>query len=113
MCNVEERLRSLRRRLELGGIVELFHMGLERLRGFCQSQYRTKVGVITGQSVQLSRERSLEGSTVSAATRKSAEQDLTNTTQTVLTGDVFVASERSSDLGLVRELDGVRWGGRE
>lgn len=113
MCNVEERLRSLRRRLELGGIVELFHMGLERLRGFCQSQYRTKVGVITGQSVQLSRERSLEGSTVSAATRKSAEQDLTNTTQTVLTGDVFVASERSSDLGLVRELDGVRRGGRE
>ena len=110
MCNLEERLRSLRCRLELGGIVELFHMGLERLRDFCQSQHRTKVSVITGQSVQLSRERSLEGSTVSAATRKSAEQDLTNTIQTVRTRDVFVAPERSSDLGLVRELDGIRWG---
>jgi len=71
-----------------------------------------KVGVLTGQSVQLSSERSFEGSTVSAAT-KSAKRYLTNSIYTALTRDVLVASERGSDLGLVRELNGVLRGGRE
>ena len=66
MCNLEEWLSSFRGGLELGRSVEFFHMVLERLRDLCQSSYHTKVIVITGQSVQLSRERSLEGSTVSA-----------------------------------------------
>lgn len=67
MREVEEWLSGLRRSFELGRIVELLHMGLERLNGSCQCSNRTKVSVITGQSVQLSRERSFEGSTVSAA----------------------------------------------
>src|SRR5579863_9994319 len=79
---------------------------------FCQSQYRTKVRGITGQSVQLSRERSFEGSTVSAVVQVS-QTSSTNTIHTALTRYVFIASEWGSDLSFVRKLDGVCRGGRE
>ena len=112
MRKVEEWLSALRRSFELGRIVELLHMGLERLKGSCWCSNDKKISVITGQSVQLSSERSFEGSTVSAAA-KSAKQHFINSTKITPTGDVLVSSERGSDLGLVREFNSVLRGGRE
>ena len=66
--------------------------------------------MITGQSVQLSRERSLEGSTVSAAANSGDKLDMR---RVELTRDVLVSSERSGDIGLIRKLNGVLFGGRE
>lgn len=78
--NMEERLSALCSSLELGRSVELLHMALEFLKRSGQNWYRTKVNVITGQSVQLSSERSLEGSTVSAAAK--SDFDISHTHDT-------------------------------
>jgi hypothetical protein len=78
----------------------------------CQRSYRTKVIANTGQSVQLSSERSLEGSTVSA------DNGVRETTQYIfiyiaLTRNILISPEWGSDRSLIREYDSVRRGGRE
>lgn len=52
----------------------------------------------------------MEGSTVSAAANSGDKLDMR---RVELTRDVLVSSERSGDIGLIRKLNGVLFGGRE
>lgn len=64
-------------------------------------------------TAQLSSERSLEGSTVSAATGSGIQPDTYHIHSIALTRNILISSEWGSDRSLIREFDVVRRSGRE